>query len=222
MFLKSTFVFLGLFVCSAFYANAQLVYLTGQSICADGLNQTEIAINDADPNLTYVLYRDGRRLVRLQNDTGLRPNYLKFGDYYESGVYTAAAFSSFSDDSSDPRLGIPVDGEIVIYPLPRILSEREVSRSLETGQTLNFVPRADMPDVEFSWTAVIEEGSLTNLPKNGRGPIENLTLELSDDQPAKVRFSITPRSPANRGGCFGNPVELTVNINPTANNNVNQ
>ena len=191
---------------------AQDTRLIGTDICSDGHNNsTVISLMDLRPDKIYSLFRDGQYLSSRQYNPGTTRATLELGEYSEPGIYTVVEFDqSAFNQKNDPHQGRNVPGQVTISREPELLIRKQHKETqITSGSLFNYMPEADMDDVEFIWTASVTQGKVKEFEKEGRNDI-SLTLELADDKPAVVVFRITPIAPQNMGACAGQTAEITV------------
>jgi hypothetical protein len=205
-----TFLMGCIFIISG--TNGQNIYLTGTDICTDGTQSTEIGITDAKPDVYYALFRDGERISLRQLNSEASPNPISFGDFSQPGKYTVIEYDDYNSDLRSPNEGRQVTGQINIKPMP-VLLIKDDPIIIKSGETFSYEPRADLKDVLFTWTAGVVEGKIKKIDDRGKGEI-SVMLEVIDEKPAKVIFSITPVAEDHIGGCIGSTRDLIINIEP--------
>ncbi len=191
---------------------AQDTRLIGTDICSDGYNNsTVISLMDLRPNNIYTLFRNDQYLSSRQYNPGTTRATLELGEYSEPGVYTVVEFDqSAFNQKHDPQQGRKIPGKVIISREPEILIRKQHKETqITSGSLFNYMPEADMDDVDFHWTASVAKGKVKDFEKEGRGDI-SLTLELADNNPAEVVFYITPIAPQYLGGCAGQTAEINV------------
>jgi len=100
---------------------------------------------------------------------------------------------------------------MTVDPLPNLTSPSNPTSALCSGGMTSIVLASGLPDVTFTWS--VQTGGCTNIqvcPSPGVGsPISNQLTLADNSQPGFVVYTIIP----SRGGCNGNPVNHTVNVN---------
>jgi hypothetical protein len=189
---------------------AQVTEMAGSSICSDGNNSTAISIIHTVPEKFYSLYKDGQLLQMRQSAVKTQENSILFGNFSEPGIYTTAVFdkvvAGFPMSS-----GTPAKGSIVISQAPVVLPMD--SLILNSGEKVNFLPKADTPGSSFSWTSRVQYGKPRGQSKKGTDAIRDV-LFADGGTRASVIYSITPYITRQGLLCTGRSRDLVVIINP--------
>ncbi|MCX6276981.1 MAG: hypothetical protein NT004_02645 [Bacteroidetes bacterium] len=189
---------------------AQVGDLTGSDICGDGRQTTSIGISGADAGKYYALYRNDKLFQVRQSNVEEKDNVLSFGNFKETGYYTAVAFEN-PVKGFPSRRGKPVNGKITIYPVPTLIMGDTLK--IKSGETIHYVPRADLQGTVFTWSAFLKYGKASGFSKTGSSTIGD-TIQVEDDRPACIIYSITPHGADHIVSCNGDARDLVVIIRP--------
>lgn len=204
----------GLLVLLFFLINgvlpAQETVLDGQDICSDGSLTSRIVIKGMDPDKYYALYLDSKLLQMRKSADPSQVNSMVFGDYKEPGVYTAAAFDKVVTGFPENQ-GAAVKGRVVISETPVVFGTDTLR--IRSGQAVNLLPKASLPDTEFSWISVIGKGMVSGITKKGNGAVRDV-LTVQGNTPAMVIYTITPYRNLNGNTCTGSSRDFVVLISP--------
>lgn len=211
MTLKSLFLTCIFFILSQAALWAQETQLTGEDICSDGTQLTEIGLDKADSNSYYVLFRDGQQIVKPRQNINSDIHSFLFGSFSKPGIYTASRYAT-NDSVVDYKMGQQIDGQVIIEKRP-VVTIKEDSIVISSGELFLFKPEINRSDVQILWTSTLINGKLKRMYKKGRGPLA-LTFELVGKKPATLIFSFEPNTSSDAGGCKGNKEKLKVVVVP--------
>jgi hypothetical protein len=190
---------------------AQVGEMSGFDLCANGLQTTSIGVSGIDPGKYYALYRNNEMIqVRRTNAEGTE-HVLSFGTFKDTGIYTAAAFDQVVDGFPSKK-GMAVKGKITISQAPVLFMTSDTLR-IKSGETLHYIPKADLPGATYTWTAYVKVGKATGYSKTGSNAIDD-TIQAEGDGPACIIYSITPHGVDPIVSCTGEPRDLVVKIRP--------
>lgn len=206
---KIRLLFLLFFLISGFVP-AQEAMLDGPDICSDGLSTSRIILRNMDTDKYYALYHDNR-LVQMRKSAGTsQDKSIVFGDFKEPGVYTAAAFDKVVTGFPENQ-GTPVKGKVMIAESPVIFMADTLR--IQSGQQVNFLPKSNMPDTEFSWLSRTEKGMVKGKTGKGNGAVRDI-LTVEGKTAAMVVYTITPYKNLNGITCSGTARDFVVLISP--------
>lgn len=201
------FIFL---VCATHYVTAQVAEVSGQNICGDGSQRTTISITGMDQTRYYGLYHDDKLLqLRKSEPVGGERN-LTFGEFSEPGVYTAASFDKVVE-GFPRKQGTMLKGSVIISRVPVVLTGDTLR--ISSGEAINYLPKANLPETSFSWTSSVQSGSVRGNTKKGSGAIQDV-IRNEGSIPACLVYSITPFRSENGNICTGESRNLIILISP--------
>jgi hypothetical protein len=210
MNLKIAKIFILFFIFLAFKGMTQSAMLNGQSICSDGTNETTISITGMDPSKYYALYLDDKLLQLRKSEAIGGERNISFGSIDEPGIYSAAEFDKVVE-GFPRKQGTPLKGVVTISRAPVVIAKDTMR--ISSGEKLNLIPRADMPETSFSWTSVVKSGKVKGNTRKGSGPIEDLLVN-DGTVTACVVYSIIPFRASNGNVCTGKSRDQAVLISP--------
>jgi hypothetical protein len=200
-------VFLFLGISEGIAQNAMLV---GQNICTDGTNSTMISISGMDPSRYYALYLDDKLLQIRKSEVIGGEKSINFGSMDEPGIYSAAEFDKVVE-GFPKKQGTPLKGIVTISRAPVIIAKDTMR--ISSGEKLNLMPKADMPETSFSWTSVVKSGKVKGNTRKGSGPIDDQLVNEGTGT-ACVIYLITPFRSFNGNVCTGKSRDQAVLITP--------
>jgi len=101
---------------------------------------------------------------------------------------------------------------VQINPIPAITSPP--TRTICSGDNVNYHPTSNIGGTTFTWTASVTSGTVSGVSASGTGNINNtLSLPAGSVIAGQVTYVITPIGPAP-SSCPGTPKNLVVTVNP--------